>query len=94
MGDDNIDARPDKLGSELRGAVASRIRIAKLDRDVLAFRVAESAQPAPEGIGEWMRRRCGYQHADKGQSLLLCTRRQRPRRRRAPEQRDCTAARF
>jgi hypothetical protein len=32
-----IDARPDKLGSELRGAVASRLRIEKLDRDVPAM---------------------------------------------------------
>jgi hypothetical protein len=43
MCDDDIDVRPDKLGSELRGAVSASIGIENLDRNVLAFRVAEGA---------------------------------------------------
>jgi hypothetical protein len=67
MCDDDIDVRPDKLGSELRGAVASPIGIVKLDRKVLAFRVAEGAQTALESVSEWMRRRRGYQYPDARQ---------------------------
>jgi len=44
MGDDDIDLRPDKLGRELRGAIASAIGIAELDLNVLAFRIAEGVQ--------------------------------------------------
>jgi hypothetical protein len=89
MGDDDIDTRPDKLGSELRGAVASPIGIEELYRDVLAFRVAESKQTAPEGVGKRMRRRRRHQHANMAQfSGLLCARRKRPSCHRAADERD------
>jgi hypothetical protein len=52
MGDDYIDAKLDKLVSELLGTIASRLGIAELDLDVLAFRIAEGVQTAPESISE------------------------------------------
>ena len=55
MGDDDIDAKPDELFSILLGTIASPVGIAELDLDVLAFRVAEGVQTAPEGISERMR---------------------------------------
>ena len=85
MGDDDIDIEPDEFFSVLLGAIASRVGIAELDLDVLAFRIAEGVQSAPESISERMRRRRRHQHANKGQfSRLLCPRRERPRRRAPP----------
>jgi hypothetical protein len=81
MGHDDIDAEPHEFFSELLGTIASPIGIAELDLDVLAFRVAEGVQAAPESISERMRRRRRHQHANEGQfSRLLCTRCARPRR--------------
>ena len=89
MGDDDIDAEPDEFFSELLGAIASPVGIAELDLDVLAFRIAEGMQTAPESISERMRRRRRHQHANKGRfSRSLCARRERPRGCRAAEQRD------
>ena len=80
MGDDDIDAKPDELFSILLGTIASPIGVAKLDPDVLAFRVAKGVQTAPESISERMRGRSRHQHADEGQfSRLLRRRRERPR---------------
>src|SRR5450631_3003601 len=80
MRDDDIDAEPDKLLSELLGAVASAVGITKLDLDVLALRIAEGAQTAPESISERMRRRRRHQYANTGQlSGLLCLRHKRAR---------------
>jgi hypothetical protein len=89
MGDDDIDSGLDKLGSELRGTVASPIRIEEFDRDVLAFGVAESKQTAPESVGKRMWRRRRYQHANMRQfSRLLCACRERPCGSRSAEQCD------
>jgi hypothetical protein len=67
MGDYNVDAKLDEFFRELLGAIASSVGIAELNRNVLAFRIAKGVQTAPEGVGEWMRRRRGYQHADARQ---------------------------
>jgi hypothetical protein len=56
MGYDDIDAEPHEFFSELLGTIASPVGIAEFDLDVLALRVAEGVQAAPEGISERMRR--------------------------------------
>jgi hypothetical protein len=56
MGDDYVDVESNELFSKLRGAVASPIGIAELDLDVLAFRIPECMQSAPESIGKRVRR--------------------------------------
>ncbi|MFZ1950814.1 MAG: hypothetical protein WA214_25550 [Pseudolabrys sp.] len=87
MRDDDIDSELDEFFSILLGAIAPPVGIAKLDLDVLTFRVAEGVQTAPESISERMRGRRRHQHANKGQfSRLLCTRGERPRNRRATNQ--------
>ena len=45
MGDDDIDTEPDEFFGELLGTVASPLRIAKLDLDIPAFRIAKSGRP-------------------------------------------------
>src|SRR6516162_7947841 len=71
------------------GAIAAPSGIPEVDRDITAFRVAELLQTPPEGVGEWVRRRGGYQHADERQfSRLLRARRERPRRCCAADERD------
>jgi hypothetical protein len=57
MRDDDIDAKPDKLLSELLGAIASPVAITKLNYDIPAFRIAEVMQASPERVGERMWRR-------------------------------------
>jgi hypothetical protein len=69
MGDDYIDAKPDQLSRKLRSAIASRLGIPELERDVLAFRVAKAVQPSSQNIGEWVWRRRGHQYADAWQFL-------------------------
>src|SRR4029077_7297002 len=87
MGDDDIDAKPDKLFSILPGKIASPIGVAELDPDVLALRVAKSVQTAPESISERMRGRSRHQHADEGQfARLLSQRPERPRPRRTAQE--------
>src|SRR5262249_44196511 len=89
MGDDYIDAKPDQLFSKLLGAIAAPLGIAELDLDVLAFRIAEGVQTAPESVSKWMWRRRRHQHANMGQlSGLLSARREWPHGRRAAEERD------
>jgi hypothetical protein len=44
MSDDHVDAYLDQLGSKVRSAITSPPGIAELERDVLAFRIAEIAQ--------------------------------------------------
>ena len=84
MGDDDIDTRANEFLSVLFGAIAPPVGIAKLDFDVLPFRIAEGVQTAPESIGERMRGRGRHEHANNGRfSRLLRTHRQRPRGRRA-----------
>jgi hypothetical protein len=89
MGDDYIDTEPDQLFSILRGAIASPVGIAELDVDVLAFRITEGLQTAPESISERMRRRRRHQHPNKGDfRWLLCARCEGPRDYCAAEQRN------
>lgn len=84
MRDDDIDSELDEFFSILLGAIAPPVGIAKLDLDVLTFRVAEGVQTAPESISERMRGRSRHQHADEGQfSQLLRRRCKRPCHRRA-----------
>src|SRR5712671_238305 len=89
MRNDDIGAESDKFLGVLRGTIASRVGIAKLDLDVFTIRVAEGVQTAPECIGERMRRRRGHQHSNKGEfSWSLCARPKRPRRSHSAEQRN------
>src|SRR5262249_52323625 len=89
--DNDIDLEPDELGREFGGAVAASLRPAIVDRKVATLDPAEFAQPLhksgdPMAVG---RRRAGAQETDSRQlSRLLRPRRERPRRRRAAEQRD------
>ena len=55
MGDDDVDLEPGEVGGKLGRAVASPFGVAELDGDVLAFRIAERAEPLPERIGERVR---------------------------------------
>src|SRR5882724_1415521 len=88
MRNDDIGAESDKFLGVLRGTIASRVGIAKLDLDVFTIRVAEGVQTAPECIGERMRRRRRHQHSNKGEfSWSLCARPKRPRRSYSAEQR-------
>src|SRR5262245_41424848 len=48
MGDDYIDAESDEFFSKLLGTIAPPVGIAELDLDVLAFRIPECMQSAPE----------------------------------------------
>jgi hypothetical protein len=58
-----------------------------------AFRIPEGVQTAPESISKGMRRRGRPQHSNMRQfSRLLCAGRERPRGRRAAEERDELAA--
>ena len=64
MGDDYIDIEPDEFFGKLLSTIASRVGVAELNLDVLAFRIAEAVQTAPESIRKWMRRRGRHQHAN------------------------------
>src|SRR5262249_40447578 len=87
MGDDYIDIKPHELFTILLGAIASPLGIAELDRDVLAFRIAESAQSSSKGIGKrmWSRRR--DQHSNMRQFSRLRPRPEWPRHRSVTEER-------
>ena len=71
MDDDYIDAEPDEFFSKLLGTIAPPVGIAELDLGVLAFRITEGVQTAPESISERMRGRCRHQHANEGQFARL-----------------------
>ncbi len=65
----------------------------EIDLNIAADGPAELLKPLPERLGAELPRRIvlgvEHQHADSAHSLaLLCAQRQRPRRRRAAEQRD------
>ena len=89
--DNDIDLEPDELGRDLGEALAASLRPAILDRDGAALDPAEFAQPLHKSGGPLApgRRRARAQEPD-GRQLrrLLRARRERPRRRRAAEQRD------
>ena len=89
--DNDIDLEPDELGRDLGEALVASLRPAILDRDGAALDPAEFAQPLHKG-GDPLapgRRRARAQEPDGRQlARLLRARRERPRRRRAAEQRD------
>src|SRR5262249_27496841 len=89
--DDDIDLEPDELGGDLGEAFAASLRPAILDRDVAAFDPAEFVQPLHKG-GDRLadhRRRGPAKEPDSWQLRRLPrARRERPRGRRAAEQRD------
>ena len=89
--DNDIDLEPDELGRDLGEALAASLRPAILDRDGAALDPAEFAQPLHKSGGPLApgRRRGRAQEPDGRQLCrLLRARRERPRRRRAAEQRD------
>jgi hypothetical protein len=88
VGDDDVHAHSDELSRDLASAIAAPPGIAYLERDIPALRIAKVLQTTSEGIGERMRRRGGHQHADERQFSRLRARQDRPRCRRAAEQRD------
>ena len=94
--DDDIDLEPDELGRDLGEALAASLRPAILDRDGATLDPAEFAQPLHKSGGPLALgcRRARAQEPD-GRQLrrLLRPRRERPRGRRAAEQRDELAAR-
>ena len=93
--DNDIDLEPDELGRDLGEALAASLRPAILDRDGAALDPAEFAQSLHKSGDPFARgrRRARAQEPD-GRQLprLLRARRERPRRRRAAEQRDELAA--
>ena len=89
--DNDIDLEPDELGRDLGEALAASLRPAILDRDGATLDPAEFAQPLHKSGDPWARsRRRGRAQEPDGRQLrrLLRARRERPRRRRAAEQRD------
>ncbi len=88
---DEIDLHPDEFGDNFGGAVGASFRKPILEGDGAAFDPAEFAQAVHQGgkplaVG---RARAWYEHADERLFRgLLRVRSERPRRRRAAEQRD------
>jgi hypothetical protein len=48
--DDDVNLETDKIGGEVREAIASTLRIAVLDADILSFNPSEVAETLPEGL--------------------------------------------
>src|SRR5262249_36303784 len=94
--DNDIDFKSDELGSELGGPIAASLRPAILDDEVATLGPAEFAQPLqkssdPTALGGGHRYRA--QDPEGGQlARLLRARRERPRNRRAADERDELAA--
>src|SRR5262249_60662146 len=86
--DNGIDVATDKLGSDLRIALAAALRPAIFDRDGLALDPAEFAQAGHECSRPWGEGRSICAQEPYGRQLLLRAHRDRPRSRRAAEQRD------
>src|SRR5262245_63366674 len=95
MRENDIDLEPDQFGGDLGEALAAALRPANLNRDVATFHPTEFAQTLHE-CGEPLaldQGRGGAQESDGRQLAgLLRARRERPRSRRAAEQRDEVAA--
>src|SRR5258708_30450165 len=89
-GDDEIDVLRDKLVSQGGRALAAALRPSEPDANVTSLFPTDRFHVAPEGLSEGLSDvlRIGSQNADYWQAALLCTRRERPRGRRASEQRD------
>ncbi len=91
---DEIDLRPQQIADQ-RGYRFDIITImAKLVGDVAPFDITEVAHPAHEFLAEWIVARGSRPDVSDTRRLarLLRPRRERPRRRRATEQRDERAA--
>jgi len=92
MRDEEINPRRNKLSYQFRESIVPFFRPAKLDSNVPALNVAEFTKAHSEHL-YWLCRACGRRRAKKSNprqpaSRLLRPRRQRPRCRRAAEQRD------
>src|SRR5262249_47628438 len=89
--DNDINLALDQFGRDLGGALGATLRPAILDRDSTTLDPAEFAQPLHEG-GDPLALGCrrGRAQVPDGRQLprLLRARRERPRNRRAAEQRD------
>jgi hypothetical protein len=87
VGDDDIDTEPHEFFSEFLSTIGSPIGLAELNLDVLAIRVAEGVQAAPEDSSERMQRRRRHQRNNKGQfPRVLSSHRGRPHEAHAAEQ--------
>ena len=93
--DNDIDLQPDELGRDLGVALGASLRPAILDRDGATLDPAEFAQALHKSGGPLARARRRVRAQETRWSAacrLLRARRERPRRRRAAEQRDELAA--
>src|SRR5262249_48243440 len=92
--EDDIHLEADELGCDFVIALVASLRPAILDSDGAALDPAKFTQPLHEGRGPRIpvQRRARPQKADGPQLRLLRTRGERPRGRRAAEQRDEVAA--
>src|SRR5262249_30703466 len=91
----NIDFQSDEFSRQLGETLAASVGPAILDCDGAALDPAELAQPPDKGHYPWFPSRgcCHAENADRRQlAALLRTCRERPRRRRAAEQRHELAA--
>src|SRR5215470_2064285 len=90
MRENDIDFQSNELGCELGEAFAASLRPAILDREIAAVDPAEIAHSLHEGGGPLaLRRRAARSEQSDGRHLRLPrSRSDRPRRRRAAEQRD------
>src|SRR5262249_16097630 len=88
--DDDSDLETDELGCDFAIALVASLRPAILDSDGSALDPAKFTQPLHEGRGPRIpvQRRARPQKADGRELRLLRARRERPRHRRAAEQRD------
>src|SRR5262249_19989210 len=89
-GDNEIYILRDELTGQCRGTLAPALRPNELEADVASLFPADRLHVAAERVGEGLHDilRIEPQHADHRQVVLLCPRRQRPRRRRAADSQD------
>src|SRR5215471_18150584 len=87
---DNIDLCPQKIANQRGYRFDIIAKMAKLVGDVAPFDITEVAHPAHEFLAEWIVARGSRPDVPDTRHLpwLLPPRRERPRRRRAAEQRD------
>src|SRR5262249_53623881 len=92
--EDDIHLETDELGCDFAIALVASLRPAILDSDGAALDPAKFTQPLHEGRGPRIpvQRRARPEKPDGRQLRLLRARRERPRRRRAAEERDEIAA--
>jgi hypothetical protein len=86
---DYIDFETDQLGGQLGKPVEMSLRRSKLKSNVLPLDMTQIAQSLPELPPEFFRADiANNQRADGRHLRLLCASRERPRHRRATQQRD------